>query len=576
MPTSTVVLDQTQYVRINSGLNPLTLQAHRDHVRIVFNYTQPSISNPTFHILGGDNVEPWFIPAIDTNVWALSLSNESSLIVTEFPSAMMRVDSGRRSAFNDLITVNPTRIVHILPTNGLTNQLTITEFASGVVDTVNGKLRAYTGTDPFAFASVSSDIIPYKCGSGIRIDFTFRFPDAPAEDIQLLAGFITATDGIAFAYTNHDFGAGAGVESVFGILYRHHGDNEIQELKYTVAASGAETVIVQINGSNYNVNLTAGTVQQNAHQTAVSLSAQPALALFKFTAVDDTVLVFGLVARPSGAFSFTPSGTAAASFTQITAGKRPDEEFYPRQEWNIDTRSNLDPTKLQVASIFLQYLGGGGFFFSLEKSTPGIHEPVHIIPHANLNDLPSLADPNMRAGLTAAWLSATPTHSVSVESASISGFIDGDNKRLADPRYFSNTVLNVGTTELNLFTIRNRNVRGTRANRIIVHITKINAQTFGTKGANVRIVRDAILGGTPNFQYVDKELSIIEYDISGTTVSGGTQIGNLDVPAIGASGELNGDLDIHVHPGEQVTFAGGHLSSPAADLRISFEVEEDL
>ena len=90
MATASVVLDTTQYVRVNIDLNPIMLQAHRDAVRIVFVDDQPARSNNIFHLLG-DGKDPLQMSTIDTNVWALAMSNESSLMVTEFPTAAIPV-----------------------------------------------------------------------------------------------------------------------------------------------------------------------------------------------------------------------------------------------------------------------------------------------------------------------------------------------------------------------------------------------------------------------------------------------------------------------------------------------------
>lgn len=60
----------------------MQLQAHRDSVRIVLSATQPARDNAAFHLISErDGLFP--IPVVDTNVWVLATSNESSLIVTE-------------------------------------------------------------------------------------------------------------------------------------------------------------------------------------------------------------------------------------------------------------------------------------------------------------------------------------------------------------------------------------------------------------------------------------------------------------------------------------------------------------
>jgi len=82
MPTVSVNLDTTQYVQVNSAFNPMVLQAHRDEVRITLSELKPAKSNTVFHILSGDDA-PLHLNSIDTNVWALAITDKSSLIVSE-------------------------------------------------------------------------------------------------------------------------------------------------------------------------------------------------------------------------------------------------------------------------------------------------------------------------------------------------------------------------------------------------------------------------------------------------------------------------------------------------------------
>lgn len=82
MATALASLDVTQYVRINNGLNPLVLQSLRDSVRIAFNDTQPALSNTAFHMLDGGDA-PLCMDHLDANAWALAMTDESRLVVTE-------------------------------------------------------------------------------------------------------------------------------------------------------------------------------------------------------------------------------------------------------------------------------------------------------------------------------------------------------------------------------------------------------------------------------------------------------------------------------------------------------------
>lgn len=85
MPTVSVNLDKTQYVKVNTAFNPMVLQAPRDTVRITLSELKPSADNAVYHSLGGQDA-PLKFDSIDTNVWALAMSNRSSLIVSETES----------------------------------------------------------------------------------------------------------------------------------------------------------------------------------------------------------------------------------------------------------------------------------------------------------------------------------------------------------------------------------------------------------------------------------------------------------------------------------------------------------
>lgn len=84
MPTFKANLDTTQYVQVNTLRTGVVLQANRDAVRVVLNDSKPAKSNEAFIILGGDD-PPLKLDFIDTDVWALGTTSNSSLSVTELP-----------------------------------------------------------------------------------------------------------------------------------------------------------------------------------------------------------------------------------------------------------------------------------------------------------------------------------------------------------------------------------------------------------------------------------------------------------------------------------------------------------
>jgi hypothetical protein len=82
MATAGVNISLQQYVRVNVGLNPILLQAHRDAVRVVLSDARPVRSNPTFHLLHGE-APPLKFDSLDTNVWVLGTTDKATLVVSE-------------------------------------------------------------------------------------------------------------------------------------------------------------------------------------------------------------------------------------------------------------------------------------------------------------------------------------------------------------------------------------------------------------------------------------------------------------------------------------------------------------
>ena len=108
----------------------------------------------------------------------------------------------------------------------------------------------------------------------------------------------------------------------FGLIHQYGGAAEIRTLTITAAASGAETVNVTVNGvTSGNINVTAGTEAQNAHEIAVGLNADSTMSAFYYAQNGDTVVA---VAASDGAksltYSISSSGTCDGTWAQDSAG----------------------------------------------------------------------------------------------------------------------------------------------------------------------------------------------------------------------------------------------------------------
>lgn len=99
MPTVSVNLSTTEYVQVNSGLNPILLHAPGDAVRIALSAAKPARNNEVFHVLT-DKHPPLPFPSIDVNVWALATTDTSSLIATETDPLSISVVEGTNPIAN--------------------------------------------------------------------------------------------------------------------------------------------------------------------------------------------------------------------------------------------------------------------------------------------------------------------------------------------------------------------------------------------------------------------------------------------------------------------------------------------
>ncbi len=467
------------------------------------------------------------------------------------------------TSFGEVSVAEPTPITQILAINGLTSKTDSFSFLGGLVIADDSQFIISTGTTPGAFAAIlSSRNSSYRAGQGSRCKVTGRFTAGVADSTQL-CGFISATDSLAFGYDGDEF----------GVIRRHDGRSEIQEFQITSSTTGAGDVTVTIDGTPYTVAVTVGTVQVNALEISNSLNSQ--VPNYNFTSNDDTVVAVSDIAEPMDAFAFaldTATGTAG-TWTEIQSGALAVVDFTAQADWSEDPMPDLDPTKGNVYDISFQYLGYGPMLFSIGENEKSL-KLVHIIEYSNLFTLPSLGDPTFTVGWTVA--SAGSTTDLVLAGASAGMFVEGKAVITEAPRTITNTLLAVGTTPTNLLTIRNRSVRGDRRNRAATALLEASAVTDSIKGVVIDLIIDADVAGSPTFQYVDKTLSNTEFDVVGTTVTGGTSIGVLSAIA-GSSDEI--DLDkimATLLPNQTLTLAAFVVAIPAADVTANLIYQEDI
>lgn len=425
------------------------------------------------------------------------------------------------AGFGEVLVVNQTPVVQIEALHGI--QTDVHETFTGpsgtatVKDDHGGKeFHVTSGTAVGGYGIIRSRyVVRYRPGQGARLRFTARY-GTPQPNTAMRAGGVNLGTELSFGYNGE----------TFGLLYRTAGRPEIRTLTVGTPAAGNETLTITMNGTAYTVTVTAGTVEHNAYEIAGNATIANAYNIKQNEA--DVVAQALAVGPQTGEFSVTSTGSFAATFATIGVGVVVSDTFISQSAWNITSLNTttdafiLDPTKGQVFEILYQYLGYGEILYACENPETGRFVQVHKIKYANAYTNPSLETPSLKLG----WFAASLGNTASVEMFGASGFgsVDGPLVPLKNPVGHANTKTGIDTNLTNILSIRVRTTFNGYINLDEVFPDVFSVATEGTKTAIAELHLNATLGGEPNWKYHNETNSIVEYDTSGTTVTGATEI----------------------------------------------------
>ena len=233
----------------------------------------------------------------------------------------------------------------------------------------------------------------------------------------------------------------------------------------------------------------------------------------------------------------------------------------------------IDLTKGNVWQIKFQYLGFGAQFISVEDRVTGALVQVHTAPYANTNTSPSVHNPNFHHSI---WANnGATTSDIVVKSASYAYFIEGLTKfqEIHQPHQTTGEKQKTTvTTEVAIVTIRNKTLYASKTNFIDILIENIGASIEAANANNlgkVRLVRNATLGGAPSFTDINTANSLVDFDVAGTTVTGGKEL--ITIALAGKNDRENLDVSPYefiLGPGETITLAGSSAGSATIDTSI--------
>jgi len=467
--------------------------------------------------------------------------------------SMVPEQLSQKTSYGDLATSESNAVVQASAQYGILKDVSAAVGPSGTAIEVNSLYSCTSGIDVAGFGSITTeDSLIYRPGQGEKDLFSARFgtPQALSEQFS---GLANTTSGIGFGYNGTDF----------GILFRSGGAIEIQELTVTTQAGGAENATVTIDGTGYTVPLTAGTVQYNANEIAVSLSAQ--VPAWFFHAVDDQVIASAFIAAPVvGAFAFT-SSTAVASWVQDAAGVLPVDEWIDQADWSDGAPLGFDPDLLNNYKL---QLGPGIAYFSILSAETHAYEMVHILNKNNITTSVGIENPTF--GHTWYALNRGSTTSVETEGSFTGLYREGPNRVVSADDSIQNTLIGVSTTPIPIVTLRSRLAINSVVNLATAIVKSMQVTTDSSKAFVVTLIE----GGTltdPVFQYIDESSSVMDVDVSATAVTGGTSISFAGLTQLSAD-----DLNVRLDFGAQLTIAVNVTSNPVSEFTSTLTFVEDL
>jgi len=545
---------------INAGTKINTFNVGASDIRLAVSPTEPDVDSDSYIVLK-PRLEPFINNSGDSGLWAFSGNCTGLVNVSEFVSDQGSSQEPQTTAFGEASIAENTPVVQVSAQYGLTTE--VMTIASNGGTTFNGDslFNVSTGTDPSGLASLNTlKQLAYKAGQGALCRLTGLFTLGVPDSLQA-CGLINSEDAFAFGYLGE----------TFGIIFSRNGKTEHQELTVTTSASGNETATVIVNGVAYSVPLTSGSNNHNAQEIATSLTSQ--VPNFLFSANNNIVSSMDLLPQPNGAYAFSSDGSAAGTWEQKQEGTEPNISIIPQTSWNKNQVPWLDPTKGNVYSISIQYLGFGNISFYIENPTNGKQEIVHQIEYANNNILPSVGNPTFRVG----WLARNlgNTSDLKVSGASAAGFIEG--KKIVDslPRGVESVTGSIGTTQTNIISIRNRFHFGDKINRADIIPLLLSMGTESSKGAFFRLTVNPTFGDDINFSYVDEINSVAEVSTDQVTVTGGRFVASFLVTQSGLV-ISSSDFKTLIFPDDTLTLSAAVSANPASVMTASAVWQEDL
>jgi hypothetical protein len=518
---------------------------------------------------GTGGASAWRISANNTDNSSGNPIYVSANISNSGPITVAQSDVGV-TAFDEPIAISLTPVIQADAQYGLDPDFWVqTKLRGGdITINANNTWEVQSGTSPGGYARLATaKYMSYQSGQGSLFRWTAAFTATGTDknalgvdNIVQNTGPIDREDGYTFGYS------GDPSNRKIGILHRRNGKVEIRSLTFTVDPAGSQTATITLDGTAYNVAITAGNIYHAANEVATKLKAiTTATNTWDIEGCNGVVTFshYSPGAR-TGTFSFSSSGAgtlAVAAFSQTAVGAAPSDTWTYVDQW--DNQSiQFDPTKLNVYQIDMRWLGAGRVRFFMEDPATGKMTLVHTKKSSSQQIYPHINKPALRivyrSGTTNPAI--TPSQNVVIRGSSVMTAVQGARTQTGSSqgRYNIDSTTRAKDLVWHLMSLQNPFVRAGGVNKASIMLQNLTVAAQGQDPSVIYVVKDAV-GLSDVLAYIaipnTTPAMFAQYSISAVTADLSTQrIAN--VQTLGINDNATFDLatfNLSLSPGETIS-----------------------
>ena len=461
--------------------------------------------------------------------------------------------------------------------NNLNNQcLKFYNSAGGTQSSSNGLMSIGIGTTNGDFSIIQSKrTLNYNPGVGNMLRLTCMF-NAPVANSTQICGLGDYFNGFYFGYNGVNF----------GILRKYGGKPEIRTLTITTGfTTGSVNITITLNSVAYTVASIVSTGNTSFTASIIVRSLKSSSSFMNNGwSVESIGSIIYFISYQDGAkggsysVNFSTSGGAATGgIVMAQAGVSATNSWTTQTNFKYDTLNGsgptkmlIDPSKLNVYQIQMQYLGAGKIIFGIEdfdSSNTGFSS-IHMIDYPNQYNVPSINNPNMK--VTYGIFSNGSTTAMSMGFVSFGAFTESISVMRTEPKFTINNLKASISTENSILVIKNKLIYNNIFNTSEIKLLGLGISSDGTKNVTVRLILNPTCGNTStdylNYLNIDNTNSLIAYDVTNKTFTGGLVI---SAYSLGKTDHDNLDVsaqNIILTPGDELYVTG--TSTANSDIQI--------